>query len=210
MKPAMTGGVSGAGAPDTEASTRKRVLEAALTLFSERGLQAPSLREVARTAGVSLGALQHYFPTREDLHQAVMAHAVSTFPGIELLRQLGEVEMEALLRAGLHTNVSWARAHPRVRKLGTHLALEQPEHEWPGEAETNAELVRRIRRAQENGELRAFDPACLLVLVEILMNGWSSFQPHYARHLSHVEAEKVDAVFLDFVVDVVMHGLKRR
>jgi AcrR family transcriptional regulator len=49
------------------AESRARILEAALTLFRERGFDATTMREVASEAGMSLGAAYHYFPTKEAI-----------------------------------------------------------------------------------------------------------------------------------------------
>jgi AcrR family transcriptional regulator len=46
---------------------RAQIAEAVWRIAADRGLGAASLREVAAEAGWSLGALRHYFATREDL-----------------------------------------------------------------------------------------------------------------------------------------------
>ncbi|MGW2339585.1 TetR/AcrR family transcriptional regulator [Streptomyces sp. NPDC001661] len=46
---------------------REDVLRAAALVLAERGLDAARLRDVARAAGVSIGALQHHFDTRDEL-----------------------------------------------------------------------------------------------------------------------------------------------
>lgn len=46
---------------------REDILRAAAQVLAERGLDAARLRDVARTAGVSIGALQHHFDTRDEL-----------------------------------------------------------------------------------------------------------------------------------------------
>lgn len=46
---------------------REDVLRAATRVLAERGLDAARLRDVARAAGVSIGALQHHFETRDEL-----------------------------------------------------------------------------------------------------------------------------------------------
>ncbi|MEB8339029.1 TetR/AcrR family transcriptional regulator [Streptomyces endophyticus] len=46
---------------------REDVLRAAARVLAERGLDAARLRDVARAAGVSIGALQHHFDTRDEL-----------------------------------------------------------------------------------------------------------------------------------------------
>jgi AcrR family transcriptional regulator len=50
------------------------LLDAALTLFVEKGFAATRSEEVARAAGVSKGTLYLYFPSKEELLKAVIQH----------------------------------------------------------------------------------------------------------------------------------------
>jgi len=49
-----------------------RILDAMLELISTRGPEALSIRNVAAAAGVSVGAVQHHFSTKDKLLQAAM------------------------------------------------------------------------------------------------------------------------------------------
>lgn len=55
----MTGGRHGA--------TRDTILDAAEQLFSERGFEATSTRDIVKAAGVNLGAINYHFGTKERL-----------------------------------------------------------------------------------------------------------------------------------------------
>ncbi|MFJ9347231.1 TetR/AcrR family transcriptional regulator [Streptomyces sp. NPDC101237] len=69
------GGVSTAErAPkqDRSRATRQRLLEAAVACLAERGWAGSTVAVVAERAGVSRGAAQHHFPTREDLFTAAV------------------------------------------------------------------------------------------------------------------------------------------
>jgi TetR/AcrR family transcriptional repressor of bet genes len=46
---------------------RDHIAEALLDIVAQRGLEAISLRTVAEQAGVSIGRIQHYFATKDDL-----------------------------------------------------------------------------------------------------------------------------------------------
>jgi AcrR family transcriptional regulator len=67
-------------------STRQRrkqarpqeLLHAALALFVEKGFAATRAEEVARQAGVSKGTLYLYYPSKEHLLMAVIAHYLSS------------------------------------------------------------------------------------------------------------------------------------
>jgi AcrR family transcriptional regulator len=54
--------------------TRKRILDAAMELFAERGYHASSNADVAEAASLTRGAMLYHFPTREDLVEAAIDH----------------------------------------------------------------------------------------------------------------------------------------
>src|SRR5712692_6963553 len=47
--------------------TRRRILDAALELFRERGFDSTSTRQIARRAGVANGAAYYYFRSKEEM-----------------------------------------------------------------------------------------------------------------------------------------------
>lgn len=75
--------------------TRRRLLKAAVECLIELGWTRTTVVVVAERAGVSRGAAQHHFPTREDLVNAAVNH-------------VSEVQMEELQEraAALPTGVS--------------------------------------------------------------------------------------------------------
>jgi AcrR family transcriptional regulator len=59
---------------DRSRATRQRLLEAAVDCLAEVGWSGSTVAVVAERAGVSRGAAQHHFPTREDLFTAAVEH----------------------------------------------------------------------------------------------------------------------------------------
>ncbi|MEW2506553.1 TetR/AcrR family transcriptional regulator [Amycolatopsis sp. CA-161197] len=53
-------------------TTRRRLIEAAMDCIGERGWHGVTVAVIAERAGVSRGAAQHHFPTREDLVAAAV------------------------------------------------------------------------------------------------------------------------------------------
>lgn len=58
--------------PRVDLDVREVLLDAAEELFGTEGVDAVSLRSVARAAGVAPAALTHHFPTKRDLLEAVV------------------------------------------------------------------------------------------------------------------------------------------
>ena len=57
----------------TEA-TRRKILDAAVDLLASKGYSGFRTAEVARSAGISLGAQTHHFPSKDELVVAVVDH----------------------------------------------------------------------------------------------------------------------------------------
>ena len=74
--------------PDDAPKWRRRkearpgeIVEAALTVFAEKGFAAAKLDDIARRAGVSKGSLYLYFETKEEIFRAVARAAVASLLG---------------------------------------------------------------------------------------------------------------------------------
>lgn len=63
----------------SDASTRTRVIEAAIACILEEGFYRASSNKIARRAGVTWGVIQYHFGTREGLLVAVNEHAAAEF-----------------------------------------------------------------------------------------------------------------------------------
>jgi AcrR family transcriptional regulator len=73
---AKSSGARGNGKADP-AARRQAILDAALTVFAERGYEAARLDDVAARAGVAKGTLYLYFKDKEALFEALVRGAVS-------------------------------------------------------------------------------------------------------------------------------------
>jgi AcrR family transcriptional regulator len=72
---------------DRSRATRQRLLAAAVACLSDLGWAGTTVAVVAERAGVSRGAAQHHFPTREDLFTATVGQVAEV--------RLGEIRQEA-------------------------------------------------------------------------------------------------------------------
>ena len=72
--PPETGKMAHAKTTPKSLRTRRRILDAAMQLFAERGYHASSNADVAEAANLTRGAMLYHFPTREDLVEAAIDH----------------------------------------------------------------------------------------------------------------------------------------
>lgn len=82
---------------------RRAIAEAVFEVIGGRGYEAVSLRDVARAAGVSMGMVQHYFTSKNEMLLFALAHMrARVLARLEAEQaRLAEPDRRALLRTGL-------------------------------------------------------------------------------------------------------------
>lgn len=106
--------------------TRTRILEAALTLFRQRGFEQTTMREVAQAAGVAVGAAYYYFESKDAIVLAFYERTQA-----EMLPSIAEaLDHAKTLESRLRTVISHKLEyfHPNRRLLAALSAHVDPEH----------------------------------------------------------------------------------
>ncbi|MGA9496405.1 MAG: TetR/AcrR family transcriptional regulator [Terriglobales bacterium] len=89
---------------DTVADNRRKIERAALKLFTRQGFHGTTVREVAHKAGVSMGKLYLYYPTKEDLFIGLVQHMEQKMEGLrrtELFPLMQSPDPESLKKLGM-------------------------------------------------------------------------------------------------------------
>lgn len=188
---------------------RRVLVEAALQLVSEGGMEAVSVREAARRAGVSPGAPFRHFPSRDALIQAVAEEAQRRF----------RAEIDAALAAA-------PAGDPlgRFRRLGLaylRWAMRNPTHfevissrrlfdhdKAAAISRDNAELIalteQTLADAFAAGQLRTADLKQVQIAGRALVYGFArmNIDGHFPRWgVAAPEAERTAEAILDLFID---------
>jgi TetR/AcrR family transcriptional regulator, regulator of cefoperazone and chloramphenicol sensitivity len=106
--------------------TRNRLLEVATRLFSDRGFEAVSTREIASEANTTLPSIPHHFGSKEGLYQAVILRIAE-----EMTKQLSPASAVALAILSRQNASRKARIDALENLVLTHArALLQNRSEW--------------------------------------------------------------------------------
>ena len=68
--------------PEYKEEARSRILDAANKVFAEKGYHEATMDDIAKRLGVSKGAIYLYFPSKEDLFEAMVKTAPQAFKEI--------------------------------------------------------------------------------------------------------------------------------
>lgn len=98
---------------------RRRIQEAARTVFTERGYAGASIELIARAAQLSVGAIYLYFRSKEDLYVSLVEDTLTVFD-VEMAQVREHVSVSNRLRETWSILVRWAERDaegPRILRL---------------------------------------------------------------------------------------------
>lgn len=81
---------------DQLSDKQKKIMEASIKLFSEKGFHAASTNEIAKEAGVAEGTIYRYFKTKKDILVSLVAPMVLRFAAPYLLKDMKTIMQEDL------------------------------------------------------------------------------------------------------------------
>lgn len=102
---------------------QKRILEAAIEIFSEKGYSATSTNEIAKKAGVAEGTIFRHYKTKKDLLLSIIAPTMAKFIAPFIIRDFNKVllseyqSFEDFLKAVIINRMEFAKRHLPMIKI---------------------------------------------------------------------------------------------
>jgi AcrR family transcriptional regulator len=191
----------------------QELLDAALSVFAERGYRNTRLEEVAEEAGVTKGTIYHYFSTKEELlRRAIEHHHERGFGQLEALlagqRGPASARLRLLLRKGLSGGDPVRRK--QLLRLMQGVAHELPEvySEWvvTGPHKLAQLVARVVEEGKSTGEFRAdvdSDVAARLLISGLML------QMTWQQQCADIPGFSIDDDrMLDSSGEFFLHGLR--
>jgi AcrR family transcriptional regulator len=95
---------------------RRRIQEAARTVFTERGYAGASIELIARAAQLSVGAIYLYFRSKEDLYVSLIEDTLTVFDA-DMAQIREHTEVSNRLRETWSILVRWAEKDPEGPRI---------------------------------------------------------------------------------------------
>lgn len=95
---------------------RRRIQEAARTVFTERGYAGASIELIARAAQLSVGAIYLYFRSKEDLYVSLIEDTLTVFDA-DMAQIREHTEVSNRLRETWRLLVRWAEKDPEGPRI---------------------------------------------------------------------------------------------
>ncbi len=189
---------------DAQAKLR-HILRHATRVFSEKGYEGASIRDISRATGVSLSGLYYYFESKQKLLYLIQIHAFKSILKRLERRLAGVTNPEQRLRILVTNHVEYFLRHPMEMKV---LAREEEFLEDPYRREV-AEIKRRYyemaRRMfdemRRTGRVRRVNPRVAVLSLFGMMNWvYKWHNPRVDPRAEHL-AETLATIFLEGVAN---------
>ena len=189
------------------AARQKQILTAAETVFSQKGYERATMREIAAAADVSEGTLYNYFGGKSDLLDAV-AHSFADEISTEIacleaenLHDLMAELLTARLRSGRERRLLMlflfeARLSPDLRRTFIRDAVRRI---------IQATEV-RFQREIESGKMRAVDPAISARAISATLMGFAALYEmgQYGKEVNGISPQE----WGEELTDLFLNGLQ--
>jgi TetR/AcrR family transcriptional regulator len=185
---------------------RQRILEAAESLFADKGFAATSISDITEASGVGRSLIYYYFRDKQELHDSILqdggeqmlriANEAYAAPGTALerlqvfmvkFRQL-HVERHNLTRIAMRARLGDGPPSPR------------PREDFP---RMSAVLARIVKEGVTRGELRKVDPEKTVRMVLGIVHSLVMMQRHPLPRSSPEQNT-------EFAMRMLTEGLARR
>jgi AcrR family transcriptional regulator len=185
-------------------SVPRRLLSHATKLFAKKGFDRTSVQEIVEAAGVTKGAMYHYFDSKDDLLYEIYARV--------LREQTDQLEKVAVTEAPLRERLTAAASDvvvSTIANLDDNTIFMQSMHQLSAEKRKAVRAERRkyherfrslIEEGQESGEFRADKPAD--VVVDFFFGSVHHLGSWY-RRTGTLSARQVGDHYADLLLDAL-------
>lgn len=192
---------------------KKEILDAALSLFSEKGFHDVSMQEIAQKAEFSVGKLYSFFAAKQDLYEALLEERIKTshariaealsVPGDELTKIRAAVEERIAL---FYQNIEFIKLYLEVtRGLGCSVRTEFREKTRGYYRDLAEQICTLFKKGIRKKRFKDADPMHLTLSLIGMLNEFFIF------HMDHPEQTKINAddILSIFLTQIDLGGTDR-
>lgn len=179
---------------------RKRILEAALDVFSQHGYRGATLDQIAEASGLSKPNMLYYFDSKQQIHVTLLNQLMETW--LDPLKQIdpGGEPLEEVMRY-VHHKIDMAFAYPRESRLFANEILQGAPRMGPHLESDLKPLVDRtaamIQAWVDAGHLAPVDPRHLIFSIWATTQHYADFDAQVHVLLNRMDAQEGARAHLD-------------
>ncbi|OZI13220.1 TetR family transcriptional regulator [Bacillaceae bacterium SAS-127] len=191
---------------------QKKILEAAIESFAEKGYAATSTSEIAKKAGVAEGTIFRHYKTKQDLLLSIVSPMMAKFIAPFVIKDLNKVlnqeheNFEAFLKAMIENRAEFLKNNLLLFRILIQEIPFQPQLKEQFKEHVATKVFDRLKQIVEHyqakGQIMEMPPYSVIRFVASSIFGYL-----LARYLFMPEADWNDEAEINLTVHMIMHGL---
>lgn len=192
---------------------RRQLIETALDVFSRKGFEGATTKEIAVAAGVTEAVIFRHFPSKQALYMAVLDFKVQSI-GVEKWLKETQSFMDrnddtGLIRAIMSGILRAFRSDPRYERVKLFAALEGHDVGLTHYREFAIPIFQLLRdylvRRQREGALQGYNPAAIMAAVSGMAQNYAVLTSMFGFGSTDLTDEQVITIF----TAIVMNGIQK-
>ena len=191
-------------------ATRKALMEAAETVFLEKGFGNTALSEIARRAGVTKSLIHHHFGSKESLWQAVKQRRIDQYAQQQLAMLETSEPTGDLLKNSMELYFRFLKANPEIVRILAWMFIERDTDACPMKHDELIQAgLQQVRAAQQAGILRPdIDARFMLFTFLGMAQHWFQDREHFIKDFgTEGLAGDIDEIYLAAMVNIFLGGV---
>lgn len=145
---------------------RDRILQGALEAFAARGFHGTAVPDIAASAGVAVGTIYRYFPTKDAIGNALLVEWSERLDADVLAAVPPTASPRAVFRLYWRRLAAFAQAHPQAYRFL------QAHEDGPARSNRLLSAIRDLaNRGRREGVMKTVDPAVVVALLKGALSG---------------------------------------
>lgn len=194
---------------------RQQLIRVAVDLFSRKGFNGTTTREIAAAAGVTEAIIFRHFETKEHLYTAIIDQRLDSPDAAEWISELRSAmdrdDDQAVIRQLINAIIGLHKNDPKFERLMLYAALEGNEVALLYMCKVTASIVDLFRsyisRRQEQGRLRPINPDAALTAIAGMAKQYAQEKYLYGFKQQSFSDDEAIETFTRVAMDGLRTGL---
>ena len=190
-------------------ATKEAILNAAESLFAEKGFAGTSIRDIARQSGASGPLILFHFQSKAGVYEAVKSAIVQRYKPGRCSTAISDLPIQDFLEDLIGSMFAFYRDNPTMMRLANWARLEGEIDPWPGEDELHHAYEEYLRQAQLRGDIRDdIPPMNISAMINGAIHLWWEYHAHFIKHAGEdASGTEVDEAYMKQLLNFVLRGL---